>query len=81
MERRTWNEASLTVTQMDKDKEGTTNGAGYATDQLERPEAAGQWWKEKKWTERRNEATQQERQMKSTGDLSGTTSRGVGRTT
>jgi hypothetical protein len=33
------------VTQTGKDKEGTTTGAGYVTDKLERPEAAGLWWK------------------------------------
>ena len=81
MERRIRNEASLTVTETDKDKEGTITGAGDAKDEMERPEAAGLWWERTKQMDRRNEATQQERQMKSTGDSSGTTSRGVGRTT
>jgi hypothetical protein len=81
MERWTRNEVSLMVTKTDKDKEGMITGAGYAKDKLERPEAAGQWWERTKQMERRNEATQQERQMESTGDSFGTTSRGVGRTT
>jgi hypothetical protein len=61
MERWTRNEASLTVTKKDKDKEGMITAAGYAKDELERPEAAGQWWERTKQMERRNEATQQKR--------------------
>ena len=72
----------LKVTQMDSDNNVTTKGAGEAKDEPEWLKVAGQWWIKKTRQERRYEATQQEeRQMENTGELSGITLGGVGRTT
>jgi hypothetical protein len=80
MERRTRNETSIKVKEIDK--QGTTNEAGYVKDELERLEASVQLWLNMKRADRRNTAEQQESsRMTRTCKPSGTTSLGVGPTT